>query len=59
MMPKCGKNNKEAHKPLGECVADVLATFWLLLYSDMECPSVLFIKEKLSMASSTCMFVLQ
>ena len=33
---KCGKNKKMAHKQLGECVSDVLTTFWHLLWSTTE-----------------------
>ena len=36
MTSKCGKNKKVAHEPLGECVTNVLTTFWRLLWRIME-----------------------
>ena len=36
MMSKCGKNKKVANKLLGDCVTDVLTTYWCLLWSIIE-----------------------
>ena len=36
MTSKCGKKKKMAHKPIVECVSDVLTTFWHPLWSITE-----------------------
>ena len=36
MTSKCGKNKKVVHEATAECVADVVTTFWPLLWSITE-----------------------